>query len=316
VAVDTQVEDVVAPSGQIASPRKRSPLTWARTGGLSSLIFLLPLLITFSVFSWLPVIKSLTLSFQQTNLVTAAEWVGLSNFERVLADPLLWTAAWNTTWFTILAVVIGYPVPVVLAVFIAELRKSRGLASALAYVPVIIPPVVSVLLWKTFYNPGPDGLFNTVLGWVALGPFPWLQDGASAMPSIVLQAAWAGFGGTTIIYLAALMSIQTDLYEAAEVDGASIWRRVWHITLPQLRGILLIMLLLQLIGTFQVFTEPFIMTGGGPENRTTTVLMLIYNYAFIAGDYGKATALSLMLAAALCVLSAIYMRLTRNWSRT
>jgi multiple sugar transport system permease protein len=91
---------------------------------------------------------------------------------------------------------------------------------------------------------------------------------------------------------------------------------VWHITLPQLRGILLIMLLLQLIGTFQVFTEPFIMTGGGPENRTTTVLMLIYNYAFIAGDYGKATALSLMLAAALCVLSAIYMRLTRNWSRT
>ncbi|WP_166355689.1 carbohydrate ABC transporter permease [Phytoactinopolyspora limicola] len=296
--------------------RRRSPVTWARSGGMASVVFLLPLLITFGFFSWLPVAKSLVLSMQRTNLVTAAEWVGLANFERVLADPLLWTAVWNTTWFTLLAVVVGFPVPVMLAVFIGELRKSRGLASALAYIPVILPPVVAVLLWKAYYNPGPDGLFNTVLGWFGLGPFPWLQDGTMAMPSIVVQATWAGFGGTTIIYLAALRSVRTDLYEAAEVDGASIWRRVWHITLPQLRGIMLIMLLLQLIGTFQVFTEPFIMTGGGPENRTTTILMLIYNYAFIAGDYGKATALSLMLAGVLSIVSAVYLFLTRTWSKT
>jgi multiple sugar transport system permease protein len=296
--------------------RPRNPVTWVRGGGLSTLIFLLPLIGLFALFSWWPVIKSLVLSFQQTNFVGPAEWVGWSNFERAFADPLLGTAAWNTTWFTILAIVIGYPVPIIVAVFVAELRKARGFAAGLAYIPTIIPPVVSVLLWKTFYDPGENGVFNTIVGWFGLGPFPWLQDGDWAMPSMVLQSCWAGFGTATIIYLASLMSIQSDLYEAAEVDGASIWRRVWHVTLPQMRGIMLILLLLQLIGTFQVFTEPFIMTNGGPENRTVTILMLIYRYAFLAGDYGKATALSLVLALALCLLSGIYMWLTRKWSTT
>ncbi len=104
----------------------------------------------------------------------------------------------------------------------------------------------------------------------------------------MLQVAWAGAGATTIIYLAAIASIQSDLYEAAELDGAGIFSRIWHVTLPQMRGVILLMLLLQIIGTFQIFAEPFIMTGGGPENKTTTLLILIYRYAFIQGDYGKA----------------------------
>ena len=316
VVIDRDVERAARPVPPPARRRRRTPVTWVRGGGLSTLVFLMPLIVLFALFSWWPVVKSLVLSFQQTNFIGPAEWVGWDNFERVFADPLLGTAAWNTTWFTILAVVIGYPVPVITAVFIAELRKARGFAAGLAYIPTIIPPVVSVLLWKTFYRPDESGVFNTMLGWVGLGPYPWLQDGTSAMPSMVIQACWAGFGAATVIYLAALMSIQSDLYEAAEVDGASIWRRIWHVTLPQLRGIMLIMLLLQLIGTFQVFTEPFIMTNGGPENRTVTILLLIYRYAFLASDYGKATALSLVLALALCLLSGIYLWATRKWSTT
>ena len=173
--------------------------------------------------------------------------------------------------------------------------------------------MVAVLLWKTFYDPGPAGVFNTVLGWVGLGPFPWLNSGDAAMPAIVVQATWASFGTATIIYLAALMGIQTDLYEAAETDGAGIGRRLWHVTLPQLRGVMLVLLLLQVIGTSQVFTEPYIMTGGGPENRTVTILILIYRYAFISADYGRATALSLLLALALSVLSVAYLLATRRW---
>ena len=297
-----------------ARPRARGKVVgWVRGGGLSTLVFFLPMLVCFGFFSWWPILRSLPLSIQKTNFLTS-EWVGLANFGRVLADPLLATAAWNTTWFTILALVIGFPVPILLAVFIAELRKTRGLASGLVYLPVIFPPVVAVLLWKAFFQPGPDGLFNTLLGWVGLGPLAWLNDGNLAMPSIVLQATWASFGTATIIYLATLMSIQTDLYEAAETDGAGVFRRFWHITLPQMRGVILVLLLLQVIGTFQVFTEPYIMTGGGPENRTVTILLLIYRYAFISGDYGRATALSLMLAAVLCVLSALYLWLTRKWS--
>lgn len=296
-----------------ATPRRRTPLTWVRGGGLSTLVFFVPLLASFGFFSWWPIVRSLVLSLQQTNFITT-RWVGLENFQRVLADPLLGTAVWNTTWFTILAVLIGFPVPILLAVIIAELRRTRGLASVLAYLPVIIPPVVAVLLWKTFYRPDASGLFNTVLAWFGAGPLQWLNDGDLVIPAIVVQATWASFGTAVIIYLATLMTIRTELYEAAEIDGATIRRRFWHVTLPQMRGVLLVMLLLQLIGTFQVFTEPYIMTGGGPENRSMTILLLIYRYAFTSGDYGRATALSLMLAVVLTGLSALYLQLTKRWS--
>lgn len=297
----------------VPSRRSRGLVNWVRRGGLSTLVFFLPLLLSFGLFSWWPILRSLPLSFQRTNFLTT-EWIGLDNFARVLADPLLGTAAFNTLWFALLALVIGFPVPVILAVFIAELRRSRGLASALVYLPVIFPPVVAVLLWKAFFDPSPTGVLNTILGWVGLGPLSWLNDGDLAMPSIVLQATWASFGTATIIYLATLMGIRTELYDAAETDGAGAFRRFWHVTLPQMRGVLLVMLLLQLIGTFQVFTEPYIMTNGGPENRTVTILMLIYRYAFVSGDYGRATALSLLLAIALSGLSWIYLWATKHWS--
>ncbi len=186
----------------------------------------------------------------------------------------------------------------------------------LVFLPVIIPPVVSILLWKVFYDPDASGAFNTVLGIVGIGPLPWLQSPATAMPSIVLEATWATFGSATIIYLATLLSIDSQLYEAAEIDGASILRRFWHVTLPQLRGLLLLMFLLQVIGTFQVFTEPYLLTNGGPNNSTVTILMLIFRYAFVAGDFGRATALSVLLAVFLGVVAALYLYLTRRWSKS
>ncbi|WBB61780.1 sugar ABC transporter permease [Streptomyces sp. WMMC500] len=294
----------------------RRAARWWRGDGPAAALFVLPLLVVFGLFAWWPMARGLVLAFQRTNFVQAAEWVGPDNFERVLNDPLLWTATANTGWFVLLALVVGFPVPLLLAVLIGELRRGRALFSMLAYLPVIVPPVVAVLLWRLFYAPGPDGLFNTVAGWAGLGPYPWLQDPDWAMPSIVLHVTWAQFGTATIIYLAALASVRGELYESAELDGASVRRRVWHITLPQLRGVVLIMLLLQIVGTFQLFTEPFLLTGGGPENSTTTLLLLIYNYAFRSGDFGAAAALSLLLAAALSLLSAAYFRATRSWSST
>ncbi len=288
-----------------------------RFGGLSTLLFALPTLLLFGVFSWYPIVRAVIMSVQQTNLVTAAHWVGLQNFRTVLTDPLLATAVKNTLYFAALALVFGYPVPLVMAVLISELRRFKGLYSALAYLPVVVPPVVAVLLWKFFYDGSSSGVFNTMLGWVGLGPYPWLQNETSAMPALVLEATWAAAGSTVIIYLAALVSVAPELYDAAAVDGASIWQKVWHVTLPQLRGVLLITLILQLIGTSQVFLEPYLFTDGGPSNSTLTVLLLIYNYAFgqsLGGDYGAATALSVLLAIVLAILSAGYLRLTRSWS--
>jgi multiple sugar transport system permease protein len=268
--------------------------TWVRRGGLSTLVFLLPLLVIFGVFSWLPIVRAAVMSVQQTNLVTAPKFVGLENFQSVLADPLFWTAVRNTGVFALIALVFGYPIPLVVAVLMGEVRRFRGLLSAIAYLPVVVPPVVAVLMWKFFYDARPDGVFNTILGWVGLGPYRWLQSATTAMPSLVLEATWAAAGGTVIIYLAALIGVPAEL-----------------------RGVLLVTLILQIIGTSQVFLEPFLFTGGGPANSTLTVLLLIYNYAFgssLGGDYGAATALSLMLAVFLAALSAVYFWLTRSWS--
>lgn len=276
------------------------------------------MLVIFGVFSWFPIGRAIVMSVQSTNLVTAPVFVGWDNFAQVLADPLLGTAVVNTLYFAFLALLFGYPLPLIAAVLMSEVRRGKGLYSALAYLPVVVPPVVAVLLWKFFYDASPTGVFNYLLGRVGLGPFPWLQDATSAMPALVLEATWASAGGTIIIYIAALTSVAPDLYDAAEVDGASIWRKVWHVTLPQLRGILLITFILQIIGTAQVFLEPYLFTGGGPANSTLTILLLIYNYAFansLGGDYGAATALSIMLAVALGILSAVYFRLTRSWSK-
>ncbi|WP_207782220.1 carbohydrate ABC transporter permease [Phytoactinopolyspora limicola] len=287
---------------------------WVRGGGLSTLVLLIPLLLAFGYFAWFPIGRAVVMSFQETNLVDAPAWIGLDNFTKVLSDPLFWTSIRNTVYFTVLALIFGYPVPLALAVLMREFRRFTGLMSVLAYLPVVVPPVVAVLLWRFFYDASSTGVFNTVLGWFGLGPFPWIQDASMAMPSLVLQATWANAGATVIIYLAALTSVRTELYDAAEVDGAGVWRKVWHVTLPQLRNILLITLILQVIATFQVFTEPFLMTGGGPNNATTTILLQIYNYAFRFGDYGAATALSLLLALFLAVMSALYFRATRSWS--
>ena len=296
---------------------RRTPLTWARSGGLSTLLFLLPMLFIFGAFSWYPIVRTVVMSLQHTNLVQPATWVGFANFSKVLHDPLLPIAVKNTGYFALLALIFGYPIPLISAVLMSEVRHARGWYSALAYLPVVIPPVVAVLLWKTFYDGGSVGVFNTIFGWVHLGPYPWLQSQRTAMPSLVLESTWANAGGTVIIYLAALTGVNSELYEAAAVDGAGVFRKVWHVTLPQLRGVLLVTMILQIIGTAQVFLEPYLFTSGGPANSTLTVLLLIFDYAFgnsLGGDYGSATALSLMLAVFLAIFSLVYLRATRSWS--
>jgi multiple sugar transport system permease protein len=314
----TASEPAAAAPARAVPRARRTPVTWVRNGGLAAVLFALPMLAIFGAFSWYPIVRLAVLSFQQTNLIDPPTWVGLANFRDVLHDPLFATAVKNTAYFALLALLFGYPIPLVAAVLISESRRFRGAYSALAYLPVVLPPVVGVLLWKNvFYEPSNVGLFNTVLGWAHLGPYGWLQSPGTAMPALVVESTWANAGTTVLIYLAALTSVDPDLYDAASVDGAGVWRKIWHITLPQIRGVLLLTLMLQIIGTAQVFLEPFLFTSGGPANSTLTVLLLIYQYAFgnsIGVGFGDAAALSLMLAGFLAVFALVFMRLTRSWS--
>ncbi|WP_329366470.1 sugar ABC transporter permease [Streptomyces sp. NBC_00669] len=300
--------------GAAGRPARRRGGTAARRQ-FTAWLFLLPAVLVFGLFAWWPIVRSLLLSFQRTNLVDPAVWVGFDNFRAVFADPLLGTAVTNTLFFVGLGLLIGFPAPLILAAVMSTVRRGAGVYRFLVYLPVVIPPVVAILLWKWFYDPG-SGLFNTALGKVGLGPYTWLESSDTAMLSLVLEATWAGMGGAVLIYLAAMVGIPGELYEAAEVDGAGIWRRIWHIMLPQLRSVIGLLLLVQLINTVQVFTEPYVFTGGGPDNATLTVLLLIFRYAFQDGAYGQAAALSFLMVLALGLLSAVYLRATRGWSKS
>ncbi|SEM68066.1 carbohydrate ABC transporter permease [Nonomuraea pusilla] len=304
-------------TGEPAAAVRRAPARRRRWHGWTTAIVLaLPGLAVFGLFSWWPMIRSGIMAFQETNLIGGGSWVGLRNFAYVLHDPALPQAVRNTLWFALLGLVLGFPIPIALAVFISEQRGWRSTFSVLAYLPAVIPPVVAILLWRVFYDPSPEGALNALLRQVGLGPYSWLNSTSLAMPAVVMEVIWATAGSTTVVYLGALSRVGGELYEAAEIDGCGIWKRIWHVTLPQMRGFILVLLLLQLIGTLQVFTEPFLLTGGGPANSTTTVLMLIYNYAFVYGNFGAAAALSAMLMAVLTLVAALYLAATRRWSRS
>jgi multiple sugar transport system permease protein len=273
--------------------------------------FLSAALVVFAVFSWWPVVRGVVLSFQQVNFVTSPDWVGWENFERLFADPLFVVAWRNTAYFTVLALVIGFGVPFLTAVVLNELQHAKGYFRLLVYLPVMLPPVVTALLWKWFYDPGP-GLFNSVLRGLGLPTSQWLDSSSTSMISLVLVITWANMGSATLIYLAALQTIPGELYEAADLDGAGIGKKIWHVTIPQTKFVILMLLLLQVVATMQIFTEPYVMTGGGPEESTVTVLLLLYRYAFYYNDFGTASALSLILFAVLGVFSFLYLKITRK----
>jgi len=276
------------------------------------LLFLLPALLAFAVFAWYPIVRGLIISFQKVNLVDPPVWIGLRNFRLLLNDPLFWTAWRNTLQFTVLGLLLGYLVPFILALGVNEIRHARWYFRLAFYLPVMLPPIVSVFLWQWIYDPGP-GLANEILARLGFERQPWLQSPDTAMLSLVIVATWSYAGSTMLIYLAALQGIPAHLYDAAELDGANIWRRLVDITFPQMRFILLIMLVLQIIGTMQVFTEPFVLTDGGPANATVTVMLLLYRYAFLYGNYGAASALGLMLFAVLVLFSLLYLWITRRF---
>jgi len=273
--------------------------------------FLIGAVLCFAFFSWYPMVREFLLAFQRTE-DGRTTWAGWSNFTTVANDPAFWQAWRNTLLFTLLALVLGFAVPFVVALVLNEFRHARGYLRMLVYLPVMLPPVASVLLFKYLYDPG-YGLFNEILAFLHLPEQQWLQDPDTAMLSVVIAATWMNMGGATLIYLAALQDIPGELYEAAELDGAGLLRKIWHVTVPQTRLVLSLMLLMQIIATMQVFTEPFLLTGGaGPEGATTTVVHLIYQYAFNFNDYGGAAALGLLLLVLLAGFSAAYVRLGRG----
>ncbi len=295
------------------STYRGNPLVRFTRRNVPGFLFLLPALLIFGFFVWYPIVIEFILSFQKNAFYGAPTFVGWQNYQFVWHDQQFGVAWRNSALYALYGLLIGYLPPIVVALAINEIRIGKNYFRLAFYLPVIIPPLVTAFLWRYLYTHD-GGLINSLLAIVHINPQPWLQSPNTALPSLVIITTWANMGGTVLIYLAALQGIPAHLYEAAELDGANIWQRIWHITLPQMRGILLILLLIQIIATVQIFTEPFTLTGGGPDLSTMTVMLLIYNYAFNNGDFGASSALSVILFAVLVILSLTYFGITRRFN--
>jgi multiple sugar transport system permease protein len=286
---------------------------------LSAHGFLIGAVLCFAFFSWYPMAREIIMSFQQTHLGVTT-WAGWQNYSRIFHDPTFWTAWRNTLEFTGLALVFGYAVPFFAAILLNELRHARGYLRVLVYLPVMLPPASALLLFAYFYDPT-SGLFNRILQLVHLPTSQWVQSPGTTMPTtamiaVVIAATWMNMGAATLIYLAALQNIPGELYEAAELDGAGLFSRIWHVTVPQTRLILSMLLMLQIVATMQMFIEAFILTGGpGVNNNTLSVVDLIYIYAFSmsgSSNYNSASALGVVLMLMLGAFSGAYLWLSRD----
>lgn len=274
---------------------------------VTAYLFLLPALILFSVFAWNPILKAIEMSFQKVTLAGESTWVGLDNYSLMLKDPAF-EAAWrNSFQFALWSIVLGFLLPVALAVLVREMRVARGFFRIVYFLPTVVPSAIAIIIWRFIYDPD-AGLLNEVLMQFGVARQFWLSDAALVKPSIVIMMTWAAFGSTALIYLSTLQEIPTELYEAAELDGASPLQRIRHITLPYLLPVMSVLFILQVIAVVQVFTEPFLMTNGGPGRETLTPTLHIYNRAFIRIDIGYAAAWSVVLIVVLLVFSIFYRR--------
>ena len=300
--------------------RPRSLLPRARRNG-AAWGFLIGAVLCFSFFSWYPIVREVIMSFQKPVYGGGYAFAGWSNYLRIFRDPTFWQAWRNTLEFTLLALVLGYAVPFVVAIVLNELRHARGYLRALVYLPVMLTPASALLLFAYFYNPQ-YGLFDDILHFLHLPTSQWVfQPGtgfiSTAMVSVVIASTWMNMGAATLIYLAALQNIPGELYEAAELEGAGIFRRIRHVTIPQTRLILTLLLMLQVVATMQMFIESFVLTngGGGVGDNVQSVVMLIYQYAFAmsgASNYNSASALGVVLMLVLAVFSGGFLWATRE----
>ena len=296
----------------------RSPLRWREA--VDGYVFILPWIIGLVVFTLGPFAAGLYFSLTKYDVLTSPQWVGLGNYRDIVADEKFYTAVYNTAYYVSISVLPGVVLSLLLALLLNA--KLRGITAfrTLFYVPSIVPAVASIALFLTLLH-GRFGLVNEVLyNWFGvIGP-RWLTDPTWTKPSLVIWSLWQ-LGGSMIIYLAALQDVSEALYEAAAIDGAGAMRRFWHVTLPMISPTLFFVLVMGIIGSFQIFTPVFLLEGGGalgaapqgPANSLLFWVVYIYNSGFFYFRMGYASALAWILFVVLVALTAVQFRVSQRW---
>jgi multiple sugar transport system permease protein len=287
----------------VAQPARGSRETWVALG------FILPTVLGFVVFYLWPSLRGLGLSLTDYKFFSGTSFVGLANYQRMLTDETFWNAMLVTVEYVVLNIGFQTVLAMLLAVLLHRLTRSvviRGLV----LMPFLVANVVVALLWFWMLD-AQIGIVNQVLSWFGLGPISFFGSESWAIPTIAFVNTWRHLGYTALLIFAGLVMIPRVLYEAARVDGASEWQMFWRITLPLLRPVLALVLVVTVVGSFQVFDTVAVTTGGGPADASRVIQYYIFDLAFQRLDYGYASAVSVVLLVILSVIAFVQLRLMR-----
>ena len=276
-----------------------------RADNISGYLFIGVAMIIFIMFTLYPVISAVITSLQKYKPF-GSEWVALNNYVDAMKSSLFWKSIKNTVLYTIIVVPCSLLISFIISIMILPFsRKLQSVFKALYYLPGIASGVAIAVVWLWLYDSSPSGIFNRILGIFGAASQNWLSSSKTTMLSLILMALLSSHGSNIIIYMAALHGIDNTYFEAAEIDGATFLQKVRYIVFPLCKPTTLFLLVTGIIGSFQVFMNAYMMTGGGPDNNTTMIGLLIFNNAFTYGKYGLACAQAIILALVIGLLTML-----------
>jgi multiple sugar transport system permease protein len=295
-------------------PGKKISLTgMRRREELTAWLFITPAILGILIFQLYPTLFSFYISFTRWNLLTPPQWSGLENYiELFTTDRFFFNTMRNTATYALWTVIAGLVIGLLFAVLLNQEIKGKYIYRAIYFVPVVAPTVAVALLWQWLYEPN-FGIINGLLRLIGIHGPNWLGNTVWAMRSVIFEAVWAGLGFSILIFLAGLQGIPQEYYEAAEIDGANALQSFYYITAPLLSPTTFFLLVTGVIGAFQVFDIPFVMTGGGPANATQMVIMYLYNNAFVIQKMGLAAAVAFIVFVVIILLTVVNFRLSKRW---
>lgn len=278
-------------------------------------LIMLPSLVLMTFFVWEPLFESVRMSLYKTRNVELVRFIWFDNYISVMKKDDFLQALLNTFSYTFWSLLIGFLLPIVMAVLIGETRRGKGFFRTAAYLPNMLPGLAVVILWSSFFSGGQTGVLNILLSTFNIPAQTYLTRAELVVPIIIMIATWKGAGATALIYMASIAGISPELYEAATIDGASVWQRIIHILLPAIKKLTGTLLILQIISVFQIMYEPMVLTKGGPDNASLSLMQLMWQYAFGgAMNYGKASAVAVIVTIILLLMTAVYSYFNRKES--
>lgn len=275
-------------------------------------VFILPSFILFGFFIWEPMVYGVVMAFSKMSGFNITGFAGFDNFKFVFNHPYFLKALGNTAVYVVFSLLIGYLVPILLAVVINEVVHGQRFFKVVVYFPALVPAMASLLMWRFLMSAGSDGIINSFLTAMGLDPLQFFQNSKLTIFWLVITMTWKSAGSTTMVYLAALQGINGEIYEAAELDGAGVLAKLRYITIPGIFNTSRLMLIMQIIAVFQILYEPLVMTGGGPNNASLSLMLLSYRFAFDNLQFNYASVVGLVVTGILMVMTFIYLKFVKE----